>query len=85
MELAPYTWEAGEGHDARRAVFTKPPIADQMRGRAAKGAYLSAITGTGEGVLGEIDIQFMKRGERCFSGQGLRPRAARLHEPSRPS
>jgi len=65
-DLAPYTWELVKGMTRGRAVFTQPPMPIKCAGAPQKALYLSGDHWHREGVLGEIDIQFMNAGGVLF-------------------
>ncbi len=65
-DLAPYTWELAQGLKTGRAVFTQPPMPIKCAGAPQKAMYLSGDHWFREGVLPNIDIQFMNAGGVLF-------------------
>ncbi|MDJ0639843.1 MAG: TIGR01244 family sulfur transferase, partial [Paracoccaceae bacterium] len=65
-DLAPYTWELVQGLKAGRAVFTQPPMPIKCAGAPQKAMYLSGDHWFRQGVLKDIDIQFMNAGGVLF-------------------
>jgi sulfide:quinone oxidoreductase len=65
-DLAPYTWELVKGMKSGRAVFTQPPMPIKCAGAPQKALYLSGDHWHREGVLDNIDIQFMNAGGVLF-------------------
>lgn len=65
-DLAPYTWELVSGLKRGRAVFTQPPMPIKCAGAPQKALYLSGDHWHREGVLKDIDIQFMNAGGVLF-------------------
>jgi sulfide:quinone oxidoreductase len=65
-DLAPYTWELGQGMTGGRAVFTQPPMPIKCAGAPQKAMYLSGDAWHRRGVLNAIDIQFMNAGGVLF-------------------
>ena len=65
-DLAPYTWELVNGMTQGRAVFTQPPMPIKCAGAPQKALYLSGDHWFREGVLDDIDIQFMNAGGVLF-------------------
>ncbi len=65
-DLAPYTWELVKGLKKGRALFTQPPMPIKCAGAPQKALYLSGDHWFREGVLKNIDIQFMNAGGVLF-------------------
>jgi sulfide:quinone oxidoreductase len=65
-DLAPYTWELVKGMKSGRAIFTQPPMPIKCAGAPQKALYLSGDHWHREGVLDNIDIQFMNAGGVLF-------------------
>ncbi|MCU4653393.1 bifunctional protein tyrosine phosphatase family protein/NAD(P)/FAD-dependent oxidoreductase [Roseibacterium sp. SDUM158016] len=65
-DLAPYTWELVKGLKKGRAIFTQPPMPIKCAGAPQKALYLSGDHWHREGVLKDIDIQFMNAGGVLF-------------------
>ncbi|WP_101067506.1 bifunctional protein tyrosine phosphatase family protein/NAD(P)/FAD-dependent oxidoreductase [Roseovarius salinarum] len=65
-DLAPYTWELVKGMRKGRALFTQPPMPIKCAGAPQKAMYLSGDHWFREGVLKDIDIQFMNAGGVLF-------------------
>jgi sulfide:quinone oxidoreductase len=65
-DLAPYTWELVKGMTGGRAIFTQPPMPIKCAGAPQKALYLSGDHWHREGVLDDIDIQFMNAGGVLF-------------------
>ncbi|WP_425072374.1 TIGR01244 family sulfur transferase [Sagittula sp. S175] len=65
-DLAPYTWELVKGLRKGRAIFTQPPMPIKCAGAPQKALYLSSDHWHREGVLNNIDINFMNAGGVLF-------------------
>ena len=65
-DLAPYTWNLVKGMTQGRAIFTQPPMPIKCAGAPQKALYLSGDHWHREGVLDQIDIQFMNAGGVLF-------------------
>ena len=65
-DLAPYTWDLVKGMKRGRAVFTQPPMPIKCAGAPQKALYLSGDHWLRDGVLKDIDIQFMNAGGVLF-------------------
>lgn len=65
-DLAPYTWELVKGLKKGRALFTQPPMPIKCAGAPQKAMYLSGDNWHRQGVLKDIDIQFMNAGGVLF-------------------
>jgi sulfide:quinone oxidoreductase len=65
-DLAPYTWELVKGMKSGRAIFTQPQMPIKCAGAPQKALYLSGDHWHREGVLDNIDIQFMNAGGVLF-------------------
>ncbi|MCT4556713.1 MAG: bifunctional protein tyrosine phosphatase family protein/NAD(P)/FAD-dependent oxidoreductase [Pelagimonas sp.] len=65
-DLAPYTWKLVHGMKSGRALFTQPPMPIKCAGAPQKAMYLSGDHWFRQGVLGNIDIQFMNAGGVLF-------------------
>ncbi len=65
-DLAPYTWELVKDLKQGRALFTQPPMPIKCAGAPQKAMYLSGDHWFREGVLNNIDIQFMNAGGVLF-------------------
>ncbi|SFI88648.1 bifunctional protein tyrosine phosphatase family protein/NAD(P)/FAD-dependent oxidoreductase [Celeribacter neptunius] len=65
-DLAPYTWELVKGLKGGKAVFTQPPMPIKCAGAPQKAMYLSAYEWEQQGVLKNMDIQFMNAGGVLF-------------------
>ncbi|WP_416915618.1 MAG: TIGR01244 family sulfur transferase [Roseicyclus sp.] len=65
-DLAPYTWNLVKGMKQGRAIFTQPPMPIKCAGAPQKALYLSGDHWHREGVLDQIDIQFMNAGGVLF-------------------
>ncbi|MDA7430823.1 TIGR01244 family sulfur transferase [Primorskyibacter aestuariivivens] len=65
-DLAPYTWELVRNFKEGRALFTQPPMPIKCAGAPQKAMYLSADHWFREGVLKDIDVQFMNAGGVLF-------------------
>ncbi|WP_136442704.1 bifunctional protein tyrosine phosphatase family protein/NAD(P)/FAD-dependent oxidoreductase [Pacificoceanicola onchidii] len=65
-DLAPYTWELVKGMKSGRALFTQPPMPIKCAGAPQKALYLSGDNWFRNGVLKNIDIQFMNAGGVLF-------------------
>jgi sulfide:quinone oxidoreductase len=65
-DLAPYTYELVKGMKKGRAIFTQPPMPIKCAGAPQKAMYLSGDNWQRNGVLGNIDIQFMNAGGVLF-------------------
>ncbi|MDS9469165.1 TIGR01244 family sulfur transferase [Paracoccus sp. MBLB3053] len=65
-DLAPYTWKLVSEMRKGRAIFTQPPMPIKCAGAPQKAMYLSGDTWLRNGVLKDIDIQFMNAGGVLF-------------------
>ncbi|MGH1453996.1 MAG: TIGR01244 family sulfur transferase [Paracoccaceae bacterium] len=65
-DLAPYTWELVKGLKEGRALFTQPPMPIKCAGAPQKAMYLSANHWETQGVLPNVDVQFMNAGGVLF-------------------
>jgi sulfide:quinone oxidoreductase len=65
-DLAPYTWKLVSELRSGRAIFTQPPMPIKCAGAPQKALYLSGDHWHREGVLDNIDIQFMNAGGVLF-------------------
>ena len=65
-DLAPYTWELLKDLRKGRALFTQPPMPIKCAGAPQKAMYLSGDHWFREGLLPNIDIQFMNAGGVLF-------------------
>ena len=65
-DLAPYTWELVKDLRKGRALFTQPPMPIKCAGAPQKAMYLSGDHWFREGLLPNIDIQFMNAGGVLF-------------------
>jgi len=65
-DLAPYTWELVRNMKQGRALFTQPPMPIKCAGAPQKALYLSGDHWFRNGVLKDIDIQFMNAGGVLF-------------------
>ncbi len=65
-DLSSYTWELVRNMKQGRAVFTQPPMPIKCAGAPQKALYLSGDHWYREGVLDNIDIQFMNAGGVLF-------------------
>ncbi|WP_377506828.1 TIGR01244 family sulfur transferase [Octadecabacter sp. R77987] len=65
-DLAPYTWDLVSGMKQGRALFTQPPMPIKCAGAPQKAMYLSGDHWFRQGVLDNIDIQFMNAGGVLF-------------------
>ncbi len=65
-DLAPYTWELVQGLKGGRALFTQPPMPIKCAGAPQKAMYLSSNHWETQGVLKDIDVQFMNAGGVLF-------------------
>ncbi|MCT4578984.1 bifunctional protein tyrosine phosphatase family protein/NAD(P)/FAD-dependent oxidoreductase [Donghicola sp.] len=65
-DLAPYTYELVKGMKRGRAIFTQPPMPIKCAGAPQKAMYLSGDNWQRNGVLPNIDIQFMNAGGVLF-------------------
>lgn len=65
-DLAPYTWELVRNFKEGRALFTQPPMPIKCAGAPQKAMYLSADHWFREGVLKDVDVQFMNAGGVLF-------------------
>ncbi|SEQ54316.1 sulfide:quinone oxidoreductase [Loktanella sp. DSM 29012] len=65
-DLAPYTWQLVQELKQGRAIFTQPPMPIKCAGAPQKAMYLSGDAWFRNGVLGNIDIQFMNAGGVLF-------------------
>ncbi|WGW03099.1 bifunctional protein tyrosine phosphatase family protein/NAD(P)/FAD-dependent oxidoreductase [Tropicibacter oceani] len=65
-DLAPYTWELVKGMKKGRALFTQPPMPIKCAGAPQKALYLSGDHWFRNGMLKNIDIQFMNAGGVLF-------------------
>ncbi|CUH74791.1 bifunctional protein tyrosine phosphatase family protein/NAD(P)/FAD-dependent oxidoreductase [Tropicibacter naphthalenivorans] len=66
FDLAPYTWELVSKMTQGKAIFTQPPMPIKCAGAPQKAMYLSGDHWYREGVLKNIDIQFMNAGGVLF-------------------
>jgi sulfide:quinone oxidoreductase len=78
-DLAPYTWEAGEGHEAGKAIFTQPPMPIKCAGAPQKALYLSGDHWYKSGVLKDIDIEFCNAGGVLFGVKDYVPALEEIH------
>ncbi len=65
-DLAPYTWQLVSNMKQGRAIFTQPPMPIKCAGAPQKAMYLSGDAWFRNGVLRNIDIQFMNAGGVLF-------------------
>jgi sulfide:quinone oxidoreductase len=65
-DLSSYTWELVRNMKQGRAIFTQPPMPIKCAGAPQKALYLSGDHWYREGVLDNIDIQFMNAGGVLF-------------------
>lgn len=65
-DLAPYTWELVRGLKEGRALFTQPPMPIKCAGAPQKAMYLSSDHWFREGVIKDVDVQFMNAGGVLF-------------------
>lgn len=65
-DLAPYTWELVRNLSSGRALFTQPPMPIKCAGAPQKALYLSGDAWFRNGVLKDMDIQFMNAGGALF-------------------
>ncbi|MGV6811717.1 MAG: TIGR01244 family sulfur transferase [Brevirhabdus sp.] len=65
-DLAPYTWELVQGLKKGRAIFTQPPMPIKCAGAPQKAMYLSSDHWYRNGLIGDIDVQFMNAGGVLF-------------------
>lgn len=65
-DLAPYTWKLVQETKGGKAIFTQPPMPIKCAGAPQKAMYLSAFEWEKQGVLKNIDIEFMNAGGVLF-------------------
>ena len=65
-DLAAYTWEMVKRVRGGKAVFTQPPMPIKCPGAPQKAMYMSADYWRLEGVLNQVDIQFMTASDTLF-------------------
>lgn len=66
FDLAPYTWKLVQNMKSGRALFTQPPMPIKCAGAPQKAMYLSGDHWFKNGMLPNIDIQFMNAGGVLF-------------------
>jgi sulfide:quinone oxidoreductase len=79
-DLAPYTWQLVHEMQKGRAVFTQPPMPIKCAGAPQKAMYLSGDAWSRQGVLNDIDIQFMNAGGVLFGVKDYVPALERYVE-----